>query len=107
MFSAPSHGPSNVRVVQLSSFNVTVAWDNITSGQNGVIQKYRIQIHYKNNAYLDSICCVRVNESQVATFALHPANRYCVYVCGYTSYHKCGAWSSTGWFESPALCKYG
>ena len=107
MFSAPSQGPSNLRVEELGAFNVTVAWDNITSGQNGIIQKYEIKIAKEHNPNLDRICCVGVNEPRIATFSIQPAQKYAVQVCGYTSYHKCGTWSNTGWFHSLPLCKYG
>ncbi len=108
MYSAPSNGPSYVNVVSVDAFNVTVVWGEITEGQNGVIQKYRIQLNNKDNHYLSHVCCVLVNETRTATFSvLHPGKRYLVNVCGYTSYHKCGTWSNTGWFYSTALCKYG
>ena len=106
VFVAPSEGPKNVRVVSLSAFNVTVVWGNITEGKrNGIIQKYKIEIK-KDNSFLSSICCVLVNETRIAIFPiLQPAKKYTVYVCGYTSHHKRGAWASVG-FHSTALRKY-
>lgn len=85
---------------------MTVSWDNITSGQNGIIQKYQIKLDKEDNPNLDGICCIGVNESRIVTFLIQPAQKYAISVCGYTSYHKCGKWATTDWFNSPPLCKY-
>ena len=96
-----------MHVTSKSAFNVTVDWGEITSGQNGHIQKYEIRLKNKHRHTIATICCVLVNETRVASFyILHPGDKYFVEVCGFTIYHKCGKPRDTGWFHATALCKY-
>ena len=93
-------------VQSVSSFNVTVVWGEITSGQNGIIQKYRVRLKNTHGHTIGGMCCVLVNETRIASFfTLHPGDRYWVEVCGYTIYHACGTARGT-WFYAVALCKY-
>ena len=95
-----------MRVQTVGAFNVTVIWGEIEWGQNGIIQRYKIQINNEHNHYLSSTHR-SVNDTREVTFSiLHPGKRYLVYVCGYTSYHVCGTWQKTDWFYATALCKY-
>ena len=89
----PAPAPSNVVVTKVESTSITVQWDEITSGLQGILQGYRVRHSMTNPLDTERVTAVGNSSHELKIDGLHPYTNYTIQVSGYID-RESGNWSS-------------